>query len=61
MLILDDIINIDWETKMHKVHVAYSILDIIEVPDDWTYDQIQELYAENFYNGNVVMKYNDLE
>ena len=46
---------------MHKVHVAYSILDIIEVPDDWTYDQIQELCAENFYNGNVVMEYNNFE
>ena len=51
----------EMKLKMRKVHVAYSILDTIEVPDDWTYEQIQELCIENFYNGNVVMEYNDLE
>lgn len=46
---------------MRKVHVAYTILDTIEVPDDWSDDQIQELCVENFYNGNVIIEFNDLE
>lgn len=46
---------------MKRIQVSYTILDSFEVPDDFTYDQIEELCIERFYDGAVEMEFNDLE
>lgn len=44
---------------MREIKVSYTILDIIEVPDDATDDEIEELCEQNWYD--VAKDYNDLE
>lgn len=46
---------------MKLIQVSYTILDGFEVPDSFTYDEIERLCVERFYNGAVEMEYNDLE
>ena len=41
---------------MKEVFVSYTVLDIIEVPDDWTDEKVEELLQNNAPIG-----YNDLE
>lgn len=41
---------------MRTVFVDYTVLDIVEVPDDWTNEQVEKLLRENAPAG-----YNDME
>ena len=31
-----------------KINISYTVLDTIEVPDDWDYDRIQQRCRENW-------------
>ena len=44
---------------MKTVRICYTILDVIEVPDEMTDEEIQEFCEQNFYE--VEMNYNDVE
>lgn len=41
---------------MKEVFVSYTVLSIVEVPDDWTDEKVEELLQDNAPTG-----YNDLE
>ena len=41
---------------MRTVYVDYTVLDIVEVPDDWTNEQVEKLLREN-----APANYNDME
>lgn len=41
---------------MKKVFVSYSVLNIVEVPDDWTDEEVEKLLQDN-----APADYNDLE
>ena len=44
---------------MREIKVSYTILDIIEVPDDATDDEITERCMENWYD--IDKDWNDME
>lgn len=41
---------------MRTVYVDYTVLDIVEVPDNWTNEQVEKLLREN-----APANYNDME
>lgn len=41
---------------MRTVYVDYTVLDIVEVPDNWTNEQVEKLLREN-----APTNYNDME
>lgn len=41
---------------MKRVFVSYSVLDIVEVPNDWTDEEVEQLLQDN-----APANYNDLE
>lgn len=41
---------------MRTVYVSYSILDVVEVPDDWTDEEVEKLLEDN-----APINYNDME
>lgn len=51
-----------------KINISYTVLDIIEVPDDWNYERIQQRCEENWVELlnslneiGCVPNYNDME
>ena len=46
---------------MKVISISYTILDIIEVPDDLTDDEIQAACEENWSKYECTISYNDLE
>lgn len=46
---------------MKAISIRYTILDIIEVPDDLTDDEIQAACEENWSGYECNICYNDLE
>jgi hypothetical protein len=44
---------------MKTISITYTILDTIEVPDNFTDDEIEEACEMHWYD--TEMKYNDLE
>ena len=45
---------------MREVKVEFTVLDVIEVPDDFTDEEITERAVEFWYN-NASIPFNDLE
>lgn len=41
---------------MRTVYVSYSVLDVVEVPDDWTDEEVEKLLESN-----APISYNDME
>lgn len=41
---------------MRTVFVNYSVLDVVEVPDDWTDEEVEKLLEDN-----APVNYNDME
>lgn len=41
---------------MRTVFVSYTVLDIVDVPDDWTDEEVEKLLREN-----APADYNDME
>lgn len=41
---------------MRTVYVDYTVLDIVDVPDNWTDEQVEKLLRKNAPEG-----YNDME
>lgn len=51
-----------------KINISYTVLDTIEVPDDWNYERIQQRCEENWIELlmslneiGCVPNYNDME
>ena len=46
---------------MKKVQITYTILNAIEVPDDWTEEEIDEAVSNNAYDLGIWGITNDVE